>query len=405
MIDLNGFPLWFLNKGATIQSFNVGEQQQARIVVAFNRDHEGAKGDPENLAREDVVGTAHHVSEALRSQGFDVTTMGVTDDVGLAVSEIAAAAPQAVFNLCESFAGEGRFESVFPLLLDLNRLAFTGSAAPTLMLAVYKDRTKQILQAAGVSTPMALCVRGPVMPTGFVMPGPMIVKPSREDASVGIDNHSVVHTQQALDQQVQRIWERYQQPVLVEQYIEGREIYVAKLDDLDESGGSRILPLFEVDFSALPSDRAKVVTFEAKWACDSVDYLCTPTRPVQDLSDGVSERIEQVGRAAFEALDVRDYGRVDIRLAGDGTPYVIDVNPNCDVSPGAGFSKAMTAAGESYESFISHITRLALARHDADTIPFAQRSQGARKASRGSTRQSISPRGSDVRARTARGGS
>lgn len=372
--------------------------------MAFNRDHEGTKGDPENLARQDVVGTAADVALALKSHGFSVCTVGVTDDVGLAVSEIAEAAPDAVFNLCESFGGEGRFEAVFPLLLELNRVSFTGSTAPTLMLAVYKDRAKQILQAAGVRTPLALRVDGPQLPDGFEMPGPMIVKPSREDASVGIDRHSVASSRTALDQQVRRIWDRYQQPVLVEQYIDGREIYVAKLD---EPGGAsaRILPLFEVDFSALPPERAKVVTFDAKWSNDSEDYLCTPTRPVHDLGPAVIARIEAVGRAAFEALEVRDYGRVDIRLDAQGTPYVIDVNPNCDVSAAAGFAKAAAAAGLSYETFIGHITRLALARHDANTIPFAPRSRNARKTTRGSARQSVSRRGSGVRAGTARSGS
>lgn len=370
---------------------------QGRIVVAFNRDHEGAEGDPENLARQDVVGTARDVSAALAEAGFEVETFGVTDDLGGAIRELQALAPDAVFNLCESFGGEGRFEAAFPLLLDLGRVAFTGSPAPTLMLAVYKDRAKQILQAAGVSTPLAIRVDGASLPSGFVMPGPMIVKPSREDASVGIDAKSVVHSEAELARQVQRIRERYRQPVLVEQFIDGREIYVAKVDSLD-GGPAAILPLFEVDFSALPRDRARVVTFDAKWLPDSPEYKSTPTRPAHDLSEDVAERIRAVGRAAFAALEVRDYGRVDVRLAEDGTPYVIDINPNCDLSAGAGFAKAVRASGESYEAIIARIARLALERKDADTIPISVRSRGAHEAARGSQRQPISRRGGGVRA-------
>ena len=377
-------------------------------MVAFNRDYESAKADPENRAREDVLGVAKDVSAALDAAGFSVDTIGVTDDVGGAVNDIANLRPDAVFNLCESFAGQGRFEAAFPLLLDLAGLAYTGSTAPTLMLSVYKDRAKQILQAAGICTPVGLRIDGPVVPDTFVMPGPMIVKPSREDASVGISAASVVCTREALQAQVAHVWERYRQPVLIEQFIEGREIYVGKVDVPLEPGArdvtQRILPLFEVDFSTMPPNRHHVVTFEAKWDESSVDYLSTPTRPVHDLPAGAAERIELVAHAAFAALDLRDYGRVDIRLSREGVPYVIDVNPNCDVSKAAGFAKAAAAAGLSYDSLIGHIARLALARKDADTIPLTQRSRNAQKA-RDRSAQPVSRRGSGVRARTARSGS
>ncbi|MCG5055717.1 MAG: D-alanine--D-alanine ligase [Myxococcales bacterium] len=380
----------------------MGHTLEGRIVVAFNRDFEEAKGDPENRAREDVVGTARDVASALAAAGFEVETLGVTDDVGAAVDEIASLAPDAVFNLCESFGGEGRFEAVFPLLLDLSQLAFTGSTAPTLMLAVHKDRTKQILQACGVCTPASLRVDGPSVPSTFEMPGPMIVKPSREDASVGISNDSVVATRAALERQVAYVWERYRQPVLVEQYIDGREIYVAKLDGGREEA-SCILPLFEVDFGGLAAHHPRVVTFEAKWREESAAYHGTPTRPAE-LPAAVVARIEAVGRAAFAALDVRDYGRVDVRLADDGTPYVIDVNPNCDLSSVAGFAKAALEGGRSYEALIQHIARLALARKHADTIPLAPRSRRPRDAAVGPTRQPVSRRRGGVRAGSSRGG-
>lgn len=367
------------------------DQHQGRIVVAFNRDHEGAQEDPENLARADVVGTARDVAQALTKEGFEVETFGVTDDVGRAVLEIQALEPDVVFNLCESFAGEGRFEAVFPMLLDLNGLAFTGSSAATLLLSVHKDRAKQILQACGVSTPNALCVAGPRVPADFVMPAAVIVKPSREDASVGIDEGSVVYDRKALAEQVERVWNRYQQPVLVEQFIAGREIYVAKLDHQTEPT-AEVLPLFEVDFSSLPEHRPHVVTFDAKWLPDSVEYLSTPTRPVDGLPAEVAARLRSVGQAAFTALDVRDYGRIDLRLAEDGTPYVIDINPNCDLSSGAGFAKAARASGQSYEAVIARIARLAMARKDANTIPSALRSRSAHRIARGSSRQSL-PRG------------
>ena len=382
----------------------MGQSSLGRIVVAFNRDYESTKADPENRAREDVVGVAQDVAAALGESGYTVETLGVTD-VGAAVADIVGLRPDVVFNLCESFAGQGRFEAVFPLLLDLAGIAFTGSPALTLMLSVYKDRAKQILQAAGVNTPVGLRINGPTLPAGFEMPGPMIVKPSHEDASVGISVDSVVTTRPALDLQVQRIWEQYRQPVLIEQFIEGREIYVGKLDQLAPDGSTaatpRLLPLFAVDFSAMPSERAHVVTFDAKWLESSPDYQSTPTAQVTGLPADVVQKVQEVGLAAFAALDLRDYGRVDIRLSPAGVPYVIDVNPNCDLSATAGFAKAARAASETYESVIAHIARLALARRNADTISFAQRPRDARKSIGGSAGQSLPRRGSGLRPRTA----
>jgi D-alanine-D-alanine ligase len=361
---------------AKLGLINVTHASKGRIVVAFNRDHESETADPENRARQDVFGVSQDVASALTKSGFEVQTVGVTDDVGQAVNFIAGLRPDAVFNLCESFGGQGRFEAVFPLLLDLGGLSFTGSTAPTLMLSVFKDRAKQILQAAGVSTPLGLRVDGPMVPEDFQMPGPMIVKPSREDASVGISQQSVVRTRVALNAQVQHVWERYKQPVLVEQFIEGREIYVGKLDEPKANGSGvngKLLPLFEVDFSAMPADRDRIVTFDAKWVESSSDYRSTPTRPATDLSPQVIASIEAVGRAAFAALDLRDYGRVDIRLGSTGEPFVIDVNPNCDLSPTAGFARAALVAGMPYEAVIAHIAHLALARKHAHTFASSQR--------------------------------
>jgi len=233
---------------------------------------------------------------------------------------------------------------------------------------------------------------------------PLFVKPTREDASVGISSASVVRDRAALRERIHHVLQHYQQPSLVEQYIEGREIYVSLLGRLGER--PQIFPFFEIDFSDMPEDRPKIVSFEAKWVEGTVEYK--GTRPVrcEGLTDEVRERVAATALAAFEAMELRDYARMDVRLAADGTPYVIDVNPNCDLSDLAGgFSKAARAGGLSYKDVILRLVALASSRRpDANTIPLAERSRSAGAPDRAGARESLSAGGGVVRARAPRGG-
>jgi D-alanine-D-alanine ligase len=373
------------------------------IVVAFNRDFEGAEADPENKAREDIRDIAENIERILESAGYEASTLGVTNDVLAALEELKARRPGAVFNLCESIHGDNRFESLLPLLLDLEALPYTGSGPFPLSLALRKDKVKEVLRARGIPCPQGVLVideNAPLPALRF----PMIVKPAREDASVGITSASVVHEPVALAERIRHILRHYQQPALVEEYIEGREIYVSLLGRIGER--PQIFPFFEIDFSDMPADRPKIVSFEGKWVEDSVEYL--GTRPVrcEGLTPQLRQHVADTALAAFEAMELRDYARMDVRLAPDGTPYIIDVNPNCDLSDLAGgFSKAAKAGGLSYKDVILRIVALALSRRPhADTIPIAPRSRNAGAARRTGAREPLPAGGSVVRARAPRGG-
>jgi len=338
-----------------------------RVTVVFNRDFEGAEADPENKARDDIKDIADNIVAVLARHGYQAMGLGITEDIPLAIRSLEELEPAVVFNLCESIRGDNRFESLLPLLLDLEGISYTGSGAFPLSLALHKDKAKEVLRARGVPTPAAVLLDNPDT-SRVTLDFPLIVKPAREDASVGICSASVVRGRQALDDRVQYVLAHYRQPVLVEQYIEGREICVALL----ERPGDRpqVFPFFEIDFSDMPSDRPRIVSFEAKWVEDSVEYR--GTRPVrcEGMSPALRTRLAETALAAFEAVGLRDYARVDIRLAPDGVPYVIDVNPNCDLSDLAGgFSKAARAAGLSYEDVVLRLVDLALSRRlDADTL-------------------------------------
>jgi D-alanine-D-alanine ligase len=286
--------------------------------VVYNRDFESAESDPENCARADIRGTADDVVRALGDGGdCRVDALGVTDDLLGAVAKIVATAPDVVFNLCESIDGVSSLEPLLPLLLERAGLAYTGSSPLTLGLALHKHKAKDVLRGAGVPTPDAVVLTTPDT-SGVGLPFPLIVKPAREDASVGITRDSVVHDRAALERQVTFVLARYRQPVLVERYIEGREIYVSMLER--PGAEVEILPLHEIDFSEMPAGRPRIVSFEGKWVETSPEFTGTRPVPCEGLTPASLARIGRVARTAFAAMELRDYARLDLRLSADGTP-------------------------------------------------------------------------------------
>jgi D-alanine-D-alanine ligase len=338
-------------------------RSRPRVVVIYNRDFEGAETDPENKAREDVKEVAKDILRILGGSGFASDELGITNDIPAAMTALVDMQPNAVFNLCESIHGDNRFESLMPLLMDLSKIAYTGSCSFGLSLALRKEKVKDILRGCGVPVArggLVTCVEDCAK---MEMVFPAIVKPAREDASVGICSASVTHNQEALVQRVAYVLENYRQPALVEEFIEGREIYVSILERVDNE--PMVFPFFEIDFSDMPSDRPNIVSFEGKWVEDSVEFK--GTRPVrcERLSVELRAHMAKTALQAFRSVGLRDYGRIDFRLSAAGVPYVIDVNPNCDLSDLAGgYSRAAKAAGLSYKELILRIVELALTRQE-----------------------------------------
>jgi D-alanine-D-alanine ligase len=391
-------------------------RSQPRVAVIFNRDFEGAEADPENRAREDIQNVATEVVEILGA-GHEVLSLGVRDDLSGLVATLRESPPTVVFNLCESLRGDNRFEALVPMLLEFEGLVYTGSPPTTLLTALHKDRTKALLIGAGVPTPKSVTLSSADASAVAHLRYPLFVKPTREDASVGIAAASVVHTPAELVARVRHVLVHYNQPALVEEFIAGREINASILERPGME--PEVLPLHEIDFSDMPAGRPNIVSFEAKWVEDSPDYH--GTRPVPcEMDAAIQDRVRQVALAAFRAAGLRDYGRVDLRIDADGTPFVIDINPNCDLSSeGGGFVRAARAAGMTYPDLILRLLSLAIERRkDADTIPLSVRSRGADRAHNGAGKsgdrsdedvkrqagQSVSTGRGGVRHRTPRGG-
>ncbi len=274
--------------------------------------------------------------------------------------------PSVVFNLCEALGGDSRLEVHAAWLLERLGLPFTGSPYHALRHCLYKVEANHILARAGVRVPATVRVDSPdhLPKVAF----PVIVKPEREDGSTGIERNAVVYEAKSLRDRVACVIETLKQPAVVQRYIHGREIAVSILG----WPSPRVLPPGEIHFGGLPEGHPHILTFSSKWdpRVDRLDrHLPVPAvlRPLE------LRRVVAIGRRAFEVLGLRDYGRVDVRLDERGTPYVIDVNPNCDVSEGGGIALAAARGGLSYPDFVWEILRGALRRRTDISVLFASR--------------------------------
>jgi D-alanine-D-alanine ligase len=264
---------------------------------------------------------------------------------------------------------------VVPAMLDLLNVPYTGSSALSLALALHKNKAKEILHARGVPTP-GFCIVERVEDLVRVnLPFPLIVKPAREDASMGIDFDSVVHDQAALGRAVSKVLRTFRQPALVERFIAGREIYVPLLGN----AARRALPLTEIAFGKAFDHQPNILSYLAKW--DETSPECIDSPSMQAVLDPALEaRCIEVAMAAFDALECRDYGRVDLRVDVAGNPFVIDINPNCDLHPQAGFAKAAATAGIAYADLALHLVELAEERRHGNQAPRALGPTAARRA-------------------------
>jgi len=272
-----------------------------------------------------------------------------------------------VFNLAESFGGKSALESNVAALLNLLGCRYTGSSPAGLLMAGDKSLTKKILRFHEILTPQfATVFRGALDHVGDLR-FPLIVKPPQEDASLGITSKSVVRDVKELLGTMDSLQREFQSPVLVEEFVEGREFYVGVLGN--ESPVA--LPVIELDFSAFPSDRPKIASWEAKWgeggtgdeAETGAEFAGTKSIFPTDVAPELTERMQAVAVEAFNALRLRDYGRVDLRVSPSGEIYVIEVNPNCYLERHGEFARAAEKHGIEHGALVARIMELALARY------------------------------------------
>ena len=315
-----------------------------------------------DLSEREFMQQIDNIKNVLSKKFVSVETLSVNRNIKAVIKKLTQYAPDAILNFVESVEGNSNMESYIAGIFELYEIPYTGNSAVTLGNCLNKVRTKQILQSHRIRMPKHYIAGINQYPSSkkLKLKFPVILKLAREDASIGISEFSVAHDYESVINRVKYLFKTYNQEVVIEEYIEGRELNVAIL-------GDRILPISEIRFDGLPDDLPKIITYEAKWSPESVYYKNTIPKCPANLKKNVKEKVEKTAMAAFEAMDCRDYVRVDIRLNSKNVPYVIEVNPNPDISPDAGFVRSAGIAGISYNGLLINLTNMALKRRQYDT--------------------------------------
>ncbi len=265
-----------------------------------------------------------------------------------------------IFNLTESFDGDDTKEMNVVAYLDLLGLRFTGAGPHSIFMSQDKAIAKKIFAFHGIKTPFfASSYRGRIEHAHDIS-FPLIVKPAWEDGSIGIDAESVVKNIKEMMERVEYIQDEFDSPALIEEYIEGREIYAGILGSYERA---RSLPLVELDLSKLPEGTPKIASYDVKFEKNTEAYKLTKSHVVEGMEEETVKKLSDTALAAYRALKLRDYGRIDMRLAPNGDVYVIEANPNPWLASRQEFAMAAKASGMTYTELIGSIVDLAMSRY------------------------------------------
>jgi D-alanine-D-alanine ligase len=243
--------------------------------------------------------------------------------------------------------------------LDLLGKPYTGAGPHALYLAQDKALAKKIFAFHQIRTPFFATSYKGKLDHSHDIAFPLIVKPCSEDGSIGIDMGSVVSSVKELMERIHYIHEEFDSPALIEEYIEGREIYAAVLGNENPE----VLPMVELDLSKLPKGTPKIAGKEVKWEKETEAYKVTKSAIAEDLEESTVKRLSETALSAYQALKLRDYGRIDMRLTKKGEVFVIEANPNPWLASTAEFAIAAKKAGRSYTQLIGEILDLARGRY------------------------------------------
>jgi len=302
--------------------------------------------------------TEYDVTSSLGAMGHEVRVIGMGDSLAELRSAVADWKPDVAFNLLEEFQGIVTYDQHVVAFLELMRLPYTGCNPRGMMISRDKALSKQILAYHRIPTAkFALLPRGRRYLEPRRLRFPLFVKSATEDASLGISQASVVHDGQKLRERVQFIHEQTNSDALVEEYIEGREIYIGV------TGNERLstFPLWELNFGTLPDVMAGIATRKVKWDRKYQQKHGIDTGPARDLPEGLERRVAQLARRIFRALSLSGYARIDLRLRPDGSVAVLEANANPNLAQIEDLATSALAAGVGYDALLERIMRLGLA--------------------------------------------
>lgn len=337
----------------------------SHIGIVYNAYEPRPTGTGERLSEESVAEMAQQVGEAVKTLGHRTTLIPLQRSLHNFLNRVKEENPEILVNLCEGYYGRPQWESNVAGIFELLGIAFTGNASKTLAICQDKHKAKAVLRSCNLATAPAQLMLAADQPIDLKFP--IIVKPNNEDASLGIYPESVVHDEESFRRQVRKVLDNYRQPALVEPYIDGREFNVSVM----ENAAVVPLPVSEIDFSQMPKGSPKICSYEAKWFEDHPLYQKTPPVCPAPVDDEQRQKLQAMAVDAFRTMGCRDYARVDFRMDGKGRIYILEVNPNPDISLNAGYARALAAAGIDYAAFWNTMVQNALKRRETNDPPNA----------------------------------
>jgi len=301
--------------------------------------------------------TEFDVVSTLIEMGHDVLALGVFDDLGVIRKAIRELQPDIAFNILEEFHGNSLYDYHVASYMELMKLPYTGCNPRGLMIAHDKALSKKLFTYHRINTP-----RFTVFPLGtkIKIPKnlryPLIVKSLVEEGSYGLAQASVVYTEEKLLERIDYLQTKLSTPVLAEEYIDGRELYVSIL------GNQRIqvLPALELVFGEMPDDSHKIATSKVKWDWRYAEQHQIDVKAPTDLEPQLINRIASLGKRVYRILGLSGYARIDLRLMADNTIYVLEANANPDIAYGGELANAAEMAKLSYEQLLQKILSLGL---------------------------------------------
>jgi len=333
-----------------------------KIAVVFDWPVPGLEhADFQKQVEAAVPEAEYEVAEALMHNGHDVFLLGFHDNLRRLLDRLESFEPDLVFNATESFMGKARYDYGITALLEMKGYRYTGSPPEAQLLARDKAASKKILAYHSVDVPrFQVYEPGEAVEPPQEVEFPLIVKPTHEDASIGISQSSVVKDVDSLRERVSFIHRKLNQPAIAEELIDGRELYLGIIGNRH----LQILPVIEITFEKMPNPEMKIATYSAKWDLQYRQRWGIRNIFARRIGERALEEIHRVAKLAYEALGIRDYGRIDIRLTRDQRVYVLEANPNPYIAFGEDMANAAERAGLDYYAFIERIVDEAVARYE-----------------------------------------
>ncbi len=301
--------------------------------------------------------TEYDVLTTLREMGHEAEPLGVSDDLGVIRRALLDWRPDITFNLLEEFHGQAVFDAHVVSYLELMKQPYTGCNPRGLMLAHDKALSKKILSFHRIPNPrFAVYPQGRVVRAPSRAHFPLLVKSAIEDASLGISTKSLVTNEDELRERVQYVHEEVNTDAIAEEYIKGREFYVGVI------GNQRLqtFPVWEMLFKNLPDNVPNIATAKVKWDVETQKKLGIETAHAKDLSETQVARISKLCKRVYRALSLSGYARIDLRMNPAGQVFVLEANPNPNLSYGEDFAESAEAIGIDYEALMQRIMNLGL---------------------------------------------